>query len=182
MLELLAGEIGHEAAVEAWFGPLDGIHDFSSSGIGIEVKAVAGGGSLVRISRLDQLDRRGLSSLVIARPRFQEAPDGRTVLAAARDLREAIDRSAPSARRAFDDRLLRAGLLEGEPAASPGFAFILQDLYAFDVREDFPRLTGLSVPREVVDASYALDERLLGGFLVGADGLTRFLRMMGGAS
>ncbi len=182
VLELLSGEIGHEAAVEAWFGPLDGIHDFSRSGIGIEVKAVAGGGNLVRISRLDQLDRRGLSSLLIARARFQEAPDGRTVVAAVRDIREAIDRSAPGVRRAFDDRLLRAGLLEVEPQASPAFAFILQDLYGFDVREDFPRLTGLSVPPEIVDASYSLDERLLGGFLIRADGLSRSLKMMGGAS
>jgi Putative PD-(D/E)XK family member, (DUF4420) len=75
-----------------------------------------------------------------------------------RAIREAIDRSARGARRAFDDRLLRAGLLEGEPQASPGFAFILQDLYGFEVREDFPRLTGLSLPREIVDASYFLDE------------------------
>lgn len=99
-----------------------------------------------------------------------------------RDIREAIGRSAPGAARSFDDRLLRAGLLESEPQASPGFAFILQDLYGFEAREDFPRLTGLSVPREIVDASYSLDERLLGGFLIGADGLSRSLRMMGGAS
>jgi hypothetical protein len=182
VLELLAGEIGYDAAVEAWFGPLDGIHDFSRSGIGVEVKAVAGGGSLLRISRLDQLDRRGLSSLLIARPRFQEAPNGRTLPTAVRDIREAIDRSAPGVRQAFDDRLLRAGLHEIDPQASPNFAFILQDVSGFEVREDFPRMTGLSVPPEIVDASYSLDERLLGGFLIDVDGLSRFLSLMGGTS
>lgn len=182
ILELLAAEIGYEAAVEAWFGPLDGIHDFSRSGIGIEVKAVAGGGNLVRISRLDQLDRRGLSTLLVARPRFQEAPGGRTVLTAVREMREALDRSAAGARPAFDDRLLRAGLVVVDRQASPLCSLILQDLYGFEVREEFPRLTGLSVPPEVVDASYSLDERLLGNFLIGTDGLSRFFRMMGETS
>ncbi|QOZ06636.1 PD-(D/E)XK motif protein [Bradyrhizobium sp. CCBAU 51765] len=182
MLELLAAEIGYDAAVEGWFGPLEGIHDFSRSGIGIEVKAVAGGGNLVRISRLDQLDRRGLSTLLIARPRFQEAPGGRTVLLAVRDIRNALDRSAAGARLAFDDRLLRAGLVEVDREGSPFASFVLQDLYGFEVREEFPRLTGLSVPPEVVDASYSLDERLLGGFLIGVDGLIQFLRLMGGTS
>ncbi|WFU55725.1 PD-(D/E)XK motif protein [Bradyrhizobium pachyrhizi] len=181
ILELLAAEIGYEAAVEGWFGPLDGIHDFSRSGVGIEVKAVAGGGNLVRISRLDQLDRRGLSTLLIARPRFQEAPGGRTVLTAVRDVRDALDRSAAGARPAFDDRLLRLGLVEMDRQASP-FSFVLQDLYGFEVRENFPRLTGLSVPQEIVDASYSLDERLLGSFLIDIDGLSRFLRMMGRTS
>ncbi|WP_082190536.1 PD-(D/E)XK motif protein [Bradyrhizobium pachyrhizi] len=178
ILELLGAEIGYEAAVECWFGPLDGIHDFSRLGIGVEVKAVAGGGNLVRISRLDQLDRRGLSTLLIARPRFQEAPGGRTVLTAVRDVRDALDRSAAGVRPAFDDRLLRLGLVEVDRQASP-FSFILQDLYGFEVGENFPRLTGLSVPQEIVDASYSLDERLLGGFLIDGDGLSRFLRMMG---
>jgi hypothetical protein len=182
VLERLADEIGYEAAVGSWFGPLDGIHDFSRSGIGIEVKAVAGGGNLMRISGLDQLDRRGLSSLLIARLRFQEALDGRTLSVAVRDIRGAIDQFAPGVRQAFDDRLLRVGLLEVDPQASPGFAFILQDLYGFEVREDFPRMTGLSVPPEIVDASYSLDERLLGVFLIGADGLSRSLKMMGGTS
>jgi hypothetical protein len=182
VLELLAAEIGYEAAVEGWFGPLDGIHDFSRSGVGIEVKAVAGGGNLVRISRLDQLDRRGLSTLLIARPRFQEAPGGRTVPMAVRDVRDALDRSAVAVRPAFDDRLLRAGLIEVERQTSPYSSFTLQNLYGFEVRENFPRLTGLSVPQEIVDASYSLDERLLSGFLIDVDGLSRFLRMMGRTS
>jgi Putative PD-(D/E)XK family member, (DUF4420) len=182
VLELLADEIGHEAAVEAWCGPLDGIHDFSSSGIAIEVKAAAGGGNLMRISHLDQLDRRGLSSLLLARPRFQEVSDGRTVSTAAADIREAIDRSAPAARRAFDDRLLRAGLLEGDPRASVGFSFVLHQFHHFEVREDFPRMTGLSVPPEIVDASYSLDERRLGDFLITPDMLSQFMKRMGGAS
>ncbi|WP_315806823.1 MULTISPECIES: PD-(D/E)XK motif protein [unclassified Bradyrhizobium] len=182
VLELLAAEIGYEAAVEGWFGPLDGIHDFSRSGIGIEVKAVAGGGNLMRISRLDQLDRRGLSTLLVARPRFQEAPEGRTLVTASRDIRNALDQSAAGVRPVFDDRLLRAGLIEVDRQASPLFSFVLQDLYGFEVREEFPRLTGLSVPAEIVDASYSLDERLLGGFLIDVDGLSRFFKMMGGPS
>lgn len=180
ILELLATEIGYEAAVEGWFGPLDGIHDFSRSGVGIEVKAVAGGGNLLRISRLDQLDRRGLSTLLIARPRFQEVPGGRTVLTAVRDIRDALDQSAAGARPAFDDRLLRAGLVEVDRQGFPFASFVLQDLYGFEVREEFPRLTGVSVPPEVVDASYSLDERLLGGFLIRADGISQILKLMGG--
>jgi hypothetical protein len=182
ILELLAKEIGYELAVEAWLGPMDGIHDFSRSGIGIEVKAVAGAGSLVRISRLDQLDRRGLSSLLVARPRFQEGPDGRTLLTAVRDVRETIDRSAPGVRLGFDDRLLRAGFIDVDRQVSAVPSFELKQIYGFEVREDFPRLTGLSVPAEVVDAAYSLDERLLGRFLFGADTIPRFARMMMGAT
>ncbi|WP_315718262.1 MULTISPECIES: PD-(D/E)XK motif protein [unclassified Bradyrhizobium] len=182
VLELLADEVGHEAAVEAWCGPLDGIHDFSRAGIGIEVKAAAGGGNLMRISKLDQLDRRGLLTLLLARPRFQEVPDGRTVSTAAADIRKAIDRSVPAVRRAFDDRLLRAGLLEADPRASLSFSFVLQQFHCFEVREEFPRMTGLSVPPEIVDASYSLDERRLGDFLIRSGMLSQFMKMMGGAS
>ena len=179
VLEHLASEIGYEAAVESWFGPLEGIHDFSRSGIGMEVKAVARGGNLLRISRLDQLDRRGLSALLIARARFQEVPGGRTVLTAANDIRNALNQSSPDVRSTFDDLLIRAGLVKVGHLQPPMLSFSLQTLYGFDVREDFPRLTGASVPKEVVDASYALDERLLVDFLITHDALKKHLKMMG---
>jgi Putative PD-(D/E)XK family member, (DUF4420) len=50
-------------AIEGWRGPLDGIHDFSRSGVAIEVKTVVGIGHLLKISHLEQLETVGLTSL-----------------------------------------------------------------------------------------------------------------------
>jgi hypothetical protein len=182
VLQLLVKEIGYDDAVEAWRGPLDGIHDFSRSGIAIEVKSVAGVGNLLRISHLDQLDSKGLSALAIARLRFREAPEGRSISAVVNSIRDDIDRAAPTARRGFDDRLLRAGFIEGNKQPPDSTAFYLDSMYGFEVRNGFPRLTGSSVPAEIVDASYTLDERALARFRVEADGLTKLAKMMTGVT
>jgi hypothetical protein len=182
VLQLLAREIGYDYAVEAWFGPLNGIHDFSRSGIAIEVKGVAGVGSLLHISHLDQLESKGLSALAIARPRFREGPEGRSISAVVNAIREEIYCAAPAARRGFDNRLLRAGFIEGNGQPTDPATFFLENMSGFEVRDGFPRLTGSSVPAEIVDASYTLDERTLARFRIDADGLARFAKMMTGVA
>jgi Putative PD-(D/E)XK family member, (DUF4420) len=178
VLRLVAAEIGYDHAVGAWIGPLDGIHDFNRSGIAIEVKGVAGVGSLLRISHLDQLETRGLSALVIARPRFREGPEGSSLSDVIQSIREEIDRSAPNARTGFDDRLLRARFLDVDRQQHDSITYLLHSVYGFEVREGFPRLTTSSVPAEIVDAAYSLDERTIDRFRIEADGLSKFASMM----
>ena len=67
-----AEEIGLPRALESWEGPLDALHDFQGAGIAVEVKTTIGISSQVRISRLDQLNSRGLEVLLLAHVRLQE--------------------------------------------------------------------------------------------------------------
>ena len=88
ILRLVAAETGFNHAIDAWQGPLDGLHDFIRSGAAIEVKAVLGVGSHLRISHYGQLEYTGLSILLIARPRFREDHAGRSLAATERALGE----------------------------------------------------------------------------------------------
>jgi hypothetical protein len=180
VLRLVAAEIGHAPAVDAWLGPLDGLHDFSREGKAIEVKSILGVGHTFRVSEAGQLETAGLTRLVVARPRFQEAPDGRSLADMVAALREEFRRDAASALGMLDDKLLRAGFIESE--AGDGARAVLHDLYAFDVAEGFPRITAGSIPPGILDLSYTLDERALARFRIDVDALRRFARTMGGSA
>jgi len=172
-------EIGHLPAVLAWQGPFDGVHDFSRSGIAIEVKTIIGVGSRIRISGLDQLSTGGIN-LTLARLRFRETPDGPTLADEVAALRSLLDREAPHVRPEFDERLLRAGYLDVRRDDDEVVRAVLQDVRGYEVRDGFPRLTPDMVPQGITEASYALDEQMLGPFLMDGNALRQFLGRMKG--
>jgi Putative PD-(D/E)XK family member, (DUF4420) len=182
VVQLIAAEIGYSDVVEAWQGPLHGIHDFTLLGVAIEVKATLGVGSLLRISRLDQLESAGLSALVIARVRLREDGNGKSLCGAVLEIRNAIARSAPSALSVFNEKLMRAGYLDLDSRLYDGLSVVMQEIYGFEVVENgFPRLTMSTVPPGIVDASYVIDERSIAGFRLDAVTLRAVMRSMNGA-
>lgn len=164
VLRLLAMELGYAAAVDAWQGPIDGIHDFSRAGVAIEVKTALGVGNWLRISRFSQLDTAGLSTLAVARPRLQEAANGASLAASVKQLREAISASEPFVLARFNERMIRTGYLEIDEPMYAGFRFVLHDLHWYGVSAAFPRLTPSMVPTGIVDGTYTIDERSLTAF------------------
>jgi hypothetical protein len=178
VLELTAAEIGMPGAIAAWRGPLAGLHDFESAGIGIEVKAAIGASHHIRISRLDQLDTEGLGTLVLARARFQEAPEGRTLPEVIDALRKGVMERFPNATADFADKLMRTGYLDTDAEFYSLTRTVLQNVRAFAVSAGFPRLIGATVPAAIVEAAYSLDERQLSTFEIGEQDLRELLRRM----
>lgn len=176
------GEVaGFGTAVAAWQGPLDGIHDFQARGLALEVKSTVGPSHQVRISKLDQLDDRGLRQLLLCRVRFQESAGGRTLPEQIASLRQQIEIGFPVAVSEFSERILKTGYLDSDAPMYSAHRLELVELLGYRVDPGFPRLLPTSVPPAVVDASYVLDERQLTAFRFADDAFLNSLRLMGAA-
>jgi hypothetical protein len=181
VLRFIAEEIGYPLAINFWEGPIDGVHDFKGLGVALEVKSVLGVGSLIHVSHLAQLESSGLTALVIARVRFREGSDGKSIPVAVQQLRDDVKELAPLSHSSLEEKLLRAGYLDIDRAHYDALRFVPVDLYGIAVRDGFPRLTPESVPAGIVDCSYEIDERTAANFRIGADELQTILcGMVGG--
>jgi hypothetical protein len=178
VLRILAAEMGYSAAVRAWHGPLEGIHDFNRAGNAIEVKTVAGTGSWLQISRLTQLETEGLSTLVVARPRLQESASGSSLAELVKQIRESIDRDDPATLVEFNERMIRAGYLEINAEMYSTLRFALHDIRWYEVARDFPRLTTSNIPAGIVDGTYVIDERSIVSFQVDQQAVRRLFKAM----
>lgn len=116
VLRIFAEVAGHSAAVEAWKGPVDGVHDFVAGGAAVEVKSVLGIGTHLQISHFDQLEFTGLSSLTIGRVRFREGPDGKSLPSQVENIRRETADASPATVSELENKLLRAGYLLPCPA------------------------------------------------------------------
>jgi hypothetical protein len=140
VMELVGEQIGFAGAISAWSGPADGIHDFQSLGIAVELKATVGLSHHLRISRLDQLDSTGLRALVLLRARFHEAPDGLTLPEVIGGLRAKVDRCSPAAAGDLKDKLMRVGYLDADADIYGSMRVKLHEVQGFRVSDGFPRL------------------------------------------
>jgi hypothetical protein len=164
VLQMIAEVAGYPTAVEAWKGPIDGIHDFVGPGLTIEVKSVLGIGTHLYISRLDQLESVGLSQLVIARLRFRQGPGGESLSGYVKNIRREISSRYPTALYPFEEKLLRAGYLDLDATLYEATLVSQENLCCYIVRDDFPRLIRQSIPSAIVDGSYTIEERAISGF------------------
>jgi hypothetical protein len=167
VLRMLATELGYPAAVHAWQGPLQGVHDFSRAGIAIEVKTVVGAGNWLHISHFAQLETHGISALAIARPRLQETENGTHLAETVKGIREEV-LSMPATLSDFNEKMIRAGYLEIDTAMYDSFRFKLHDICWFRVTPGFPCLTAATVPAGIVDGTYTIDERSISAFRIDA--------------
>lgn len=179
ILRMSAAQIGYGRSIEAWQGPLDGLHDFCRNGVAIEVKSSLGTDSRLRINRLDQLESTGLSKLLIARPRLYESLDGRLLAELVSSVRQEVDSAAPELRSMFDELLLRAGYVDVRADDQDMMRMRLRELYGYVVRNGFPRLPAHLLPTGIVDCSYAIDERAAADFRIGEAELAAHMLEMG---
>jgi hypothetical protein len=180
ILQSLGHTIGFSDALVAWEGPVDGLHDFTLSGVAIEVKCLLGVGSLLHITRLDQLESRGLSTLVIARPKFRQDITGMTLSEKITEIRSELAFSAPQMISTFNEKLLRVGYLDFDARQYDDLRMMLYELTGFRVGDEFPRLTTSTVPAGIVDGSYTIDERSLSRFRMDSERLIGIMKSMNG--
>jgi hypothetical protein len=153
-LTTAADELGWGAAITAWTGPDDGIHDITSNGGAWEVKASAGAGSSVWINGLDQLDDTGLTALVLAHVAMAIDPAGRSLRDVAQSIRSTISAADPAALAEYERKLLAAGFLGTEAAAETPFRVASTSYYR--VVDGFPRILRNDVHPGVAEARYQL--------------------------
>lgn len=163
--------------LEAWQGPLRGLHDFVLGSGAIEVKATATvQGFQARVQSLDQFDETVRQPLFCCAVRFTERADGAT-------LPEHIDAAAALlqgdflALGLFETRLLQAGYLA---ATADRYTRRLnpREVRLLRIGETFPRLTASTVPAGVLRARYDVDLDLIALEDVG---LSEALRQLEGA-
>ena len=138
-----------------WKAPDDAIHDLENRGHALEVKATLGAGSRVTISGLDQLDEAGLELLDLVHVRLYETPEGECV----DDITGTIMAHLPDdrTRRLFENALLRRGLSPDDRRARTGIRTGLQQVVAYRVTDQFPRIVRVDVPPAIPEASYAVE-------------------------
>ncbi|AXA74363.1 PD-(D/E)XK motif protein [Achromobacter xylosoxidans] len=148
--------------LDTWESPRDGLHDFTCLGHSLEIKSSVGPAASITISKLDQLDLTGIHRLELLHVRMIAAQDGRTLY----DLISAIVDRLPgqSARRAFENAMLRRGLLPGDDIARNVPRVQLRGIDCYCVTSGFPRLTRASLPVAITEATYTLDVRALSPF------------------
>jgi hypothetical protein len=150
----------------AWQAPNDGLHDFQSNGHALEVKTGLGPSSSITVSALDQLDATGLQRLELLHVRLVEVPGGRCL----QDILTAISSILPddASRRAFENALLRRGLMPDDDSARLTPRVQQRSIDAYSISETFPRLSRAALPIAITEATYTLEVRAIAGFAVDA--------------
>jgi hypothetical protein len=164
-LLVLAELISLDRSATNFWEAADGLHDFSREGHALEVKTSLGPSSQVRISRLDQLETTGLRRLDLLHVRLIESASGMTLGTIISGI---MSRLEERSRRAFENALLRRGLMPDDSAARSNPRVEIRAIEAYHVQEQFPRLIKSSVPQAVTDAQYSLDLRALASFSTAA--------------
>lgn len=152
--ELLQSGMSPAVAVNAWQGPLDGVHDFLSSTLAIEVKAtLASGGFRVRISSLEQLDCLVFENVHLFAVRLVLDEKGMTL---PQYISSVYGLVGPTDIPGLESRLLAAGFRFGtEDFYTRRFSIV--ERLMFNVGPDFPKLSRANVPAQVLEAKYVLD-------------------------
>jgi Putative PD-(D/E)XK family member, (DUF4420) len=149
-------------ALSSWESPNDGLHDFQKNGHALEVKAGIGPSASITISALDQLDTNGLRKLDLLHVRLVENPDGRCLRDIVDDIIDALPDDA--SRRAFENALLRRGLMPDDDSARLQPSIQQRSMDAYSVSNSFPRLVRSQVPIAIIDATFTLDVRAISAF------------------
>jgi hypothetical protein len=141
--------------VSSWTGPLDMPQDFTDriNSKAVEVKATGKTSQLVRISSLEQLDFEG--ELVLAaypiQPAGPEDPATYNLDDLVIEVSKLLSKTGIGE---FNNLLLQAGYIA---ELYKNIKFVIQAPSFYKVRPTFPRLTRISVSKEVVSLVYDLD-------------------------
>jgi hypothetical protein len=143
-------------AVEAWQGPLNGLHDFSVGSGAIEIKTTVSVNSFpARIGSLEQLDPSLKQPLFLAGVRLTISGAGRALPEIVGMLRDCLTGDSPTLS-LFESRLLHAGYLD-VLADHYTRRFETVGMIVFEVTGAFPGLTRGKVDTAIRQARYELD-------------------------
>ena len=179
LLHVLMPELG-PAAVGAWTGPDRDDRDFQLDDIGIEVKTtIRDNPPTVSISSERQLESDPYSHLFLFALSLDALPAGtgqtlnalvEAVLAAAND---------DVARLALRDKLIQYGYLNLHRPSYEATRYTLRQVWRFEVRGEFPRITEQIIPEGVGQVRYRLSLDACRDYSVDATELANCLRGAG---
>jgi hypothetical protein len=154
--DLIESGLPHASLIQAWEGPLDGLHDFRLGSGALEVKSsLASQGFVARIGSIEQLDDTAISPVFVAAVRLALDASGRTLSEQVNLVRNSLG-SHPVACSTLGSRLGRAGFYE--PFANLYTRrFRRCEVLLLRVTGQFPRLFRGNVVPEVRAAKYELD-------------------------
>jgi hypothetical protein len=156
MRGLIDSGLPGSVAVEAWRGPLGGVHDFVFGPGAIEVKStVMQNCFLATIGSLEQLDDSLVQPLFLAGMRLTLDQNGRTLPAIVSLIRQSLI-ADPTILARFDSCLLHSGYLDSM-AGNYSRSFRLLETRIHSVNDVFPRLTRANVALAVRSACYDID-------------------------
>lgn len=154
--DLLSCGMQESTSVEAWQGPLGGIHDFTLGQGAIEVKStISTTGFSAHIGSLQQLDDSVVFPLFLSAEKFAVDPAGLTLTDQVQKLRSRLEK-APVALSLFGSRLLHGGYLDAK-AEHYTRRFIKVRRWVLRVSDGFPRLINKNVPASIRRANYELE-------------------------
>jgi hypothetical protein len=142
--------------VQAWQGPLGGLHDYAIGNGAIEVKSTsAQEGFPAKIYSLDQLDDSIVYPLFLSAVRLVLEDTGKSLPMLVSEVRRMlVDDEITSIR--FESALLHTGYSDSM-AEEYTRLFRSVEMCIFPVSEGFPRLTRGSVPFGIRSARYEID-------------------------
>ena len=145
-----------EQIVNAWEGPLNGVHDFSFLACAIEVKTTT---SLVNftitVGSLDQLDPLIKSPLYLAAVRLEESPSGKSITNQILELRNFFTDDYESLFM-FNTKILQAGFLDSS-ADRYSKKFLKNEIFLMEVSDQFPYMSKNNVKKGIINAVYEID-------------------------
>jgi Putative PD-(D/E)XK family member, (DUF4420) len=159
--------VGAESAIKAWTGPKAAPQDFQAEGCAIEVKATRSSlPQRIKISSERQLETRNLNRLFLVRFSIDEKPaQGVTLPQAVSILRTHLG-SAPLALLDFDNLLTHVGYFDHHEAHYLGEKYAIRELFVYEVKDGFPRITESQLPVGLGKVSYEVDAGSCEPFLV----------------
>ena len=142
--------------VDAWQGPLDGIHDFVLGKGAIEVKSTLALRDFpVTINTLEQLDDSFVSPLFLAGVRLSLNDSGRTLATLIDGIRNQLECDG-AALDTFNIKLLHAGYFNNFETKYVR-KFLKTELKILLVSDSFPKLTRNNIPNEIKSVKYIID-------------------------
>lgn len=156
LLEMMSAGVPCLSAVEAWQGPMEGLHDFAFGVGAIEVKTTTSpNGFPVSIGSLEQLDDSLVRPIYLAGVRLALSASGQTLPEKIGELREMVS-DDPVALATMNSRLLHGGFID---ALADRYTrrFSRVTLRTIEISGDFPRLTRENVVIQIRKVRYEVD-------------------------
>lgn len=148
--------ISIEKAILSWEGPNGSEHDFKFENGAIEVKTSKPRSSDITISNIDQLDNEKCNNLFLVHfmiERIQMEESNKLNLPKLiKKIREKIKDTPESI--LFDKKLISSGYIDNQ---FDDLYFNVTDSFYYEVKNDFPRLTSLNIPKSIKNVKYIID-------------------------
>lgn len=141
---------------ESWRGPFSANHDFSMSGLALEVKTSAASVPIMRVSNEVQLDLTGWRHVVLYLVHLNEIRGGTQTLTEL--IQALLERSSrvPSINLEFRSKLLKVGVDASHYQLFTEHGYMVRSIQCFNVTEDFPAIRRSDLSNAIGKVTYEL--------------------------